>query len=107
MKFSAWFSILVGILMIGQWSFFLAIGAVPETRTEPIALAFHLAAELASAACLIVGGIGLLRGMKRILAILNAVAAAPRIRFRRDRPRGALFDRLSLLEPVLLDLLLQ
>lgn len=61
MKFSAWYSILVGVLMFGQWSFFLTAGSVPEVQTEPIALVFHLAAELATAVCLIVGGIGLLR----------------------------------------------
>jgi hypothetical protein len=57
MKFSAWYSILVGILMVAQWSFFLAVGAVPELDTEPIALVFHLAAEFATAVCMIVGGI--------------------------------------------------
>jgi hypothetical protein len=62
MKFSAWFSIVVGILMFGQWGFFLAVGAVPELQTEPIAIAFHLAAEFATALCLLVGGIALLRG---------------------------------------------
>ncbi len=61
LKFSAWYSILVGALMFGQWSFFLAAGSVPEVQTEPIALAFHLAAEFATAVCLIVGGFGLLR----------------------------------------------
>jgi hypothetical protein len=60
MKFSAWFSIVVGILMFGQWGFFLAVGAVPELQTEPIAIAFHLAAEFVTAACLLVGGIALL-----------------------------------------------
>jgi hypothetical protein len=55
MKFSAWYSILVGILMVAQWSFFLAVGAVPELDTEPIALVFHLAAEFATAVCMIGG----------------------------------------------------
>ncbi len=61
MKFPAWYSILVGVLMIGQWGFFLAVGAVPEVQTEPIALAFHLAAECATAICLVAGGLALLR----------------------------------------------
>jgi phosphotransferase system glucose/maltose/N-acetylglucosamine-specific IIC component len=39
----------------------LLSGAVPELQTEPIALTFHLAAECATAICLIVGGIALLR----------------------------------------------
>lgn len=62
MRFSAWFSIVVGVLMLGQWGFFLASGSVPELQTEPIALSFHLAVEFATAACLLVGGIALLRG---------------------------------------------
>ena len=62
MKFSAWFSILVGVLMFGQWGFFLAAGSVPEVQTEPIALGFHLAAEFATAILLIFSGTALLRG---------------------------------------------
>ena len=61
MKFAGWYSIIVGVLMIGQWSFFLAAGQVPEVKTEPIRLAFHLAAEFATALGLIVGGAALLR----------------------------------------------
>ena len=62
MNFSAWFSILVGVLMFGQWGFFLASGSVPEVQTEPIALAFHLAAEFITALLLIISGSALLRG---------------------------------------------
>ncbi len=61
MKFTAWFAILVGILMIAQWSFFLASGSVPEVQSEPIRLAFHLAAELVTAICLIGAGGAILR----------------------------------------------
>lgn len=62
MKFSAWYSIIVGLLMIVQWVFFLMVGAVPELSTEPIRLAFHLAGEFVTAACLIAGGVSLFRG---------------------------------------------
>lgn len=62
MRFVCWFFIVVAVLMVGQWSFFLAAGAVPELRTEPVRIGFHLAAEFATAACLLAGGIGLLRG---------------------------------------------
>jgi hypothetical protein len=62
MKFSAWFSIIIGVLMFGQWGFFLAAGAVPELVTEPVRIAFHLAAEFITAVCLVVSGIALLRG---------------------------------------------
>ncbi len=61
MKFAAWYGIVVGLLMIAQWSFFLAAGQVPELKTEPIRLAFHLAAEFATALGLIAGGVALLR----------------------------------------------
>jgi hypothetical protein len=62
MKFSGYYSIAVGLLMIGQWAFFLSVGAVVELQTEPIRIAFHLAGELLTAASLIAGGVGLLRG---------------------------------------------
>ncbi len=61
MKFAGSYSIIVGLLMLGQWGFFLAAGQVPELTTEPIRLAFHLAAEFATAVGLIVGGLALLR----------------------------------------------
>lgn len=61
MKFSSWYSIIVGVLMIGQWGFFLAAGQVPELRTEPLRIAFHLAGEFLTAFALLVSGIALLR----------------------------------------------
>ena len=60
MKFTAWCFLLIGVLMFGQWGFSFATGAVPEVTTEPVRLAFHLAAEGTTALCLIVGGIALL-----------------------------------------------
>jgi len=62
MKFSGVFSIVVGLLMFGQWGFFLAAGAVPELQSEPLRIALHLAGELITAVCLIAGGLALLRG---------------------------------------------
>ena len=62
MRFSAFYSIVVGLLMLAQWIFFLAAGAVPELKTEPIRISMHLAGEFLTAACLIVGGAGLLLG---------------------------------------------
>ncbi len=57
----AFYCIGVGALMGLQWGFFLATGNVPELETEPLAIAFHLAAELATAIALIVAGSSLLR----------------------------------------------
>ncbi|MBN1580667.1 MAG: hypothetical protein JXA89_08175 [Anaerolineae bacterium] len=62
MIFAAWYGMIVGLGMIGQWTFFGATGRVPEFKTEPIRIAFHLAAELLTAIALIVGGSGLLAG---------------------------------------------
>ncbi len=59
-KFAGWYGILVGLLMFGQWGFFLATGQVPELRTEPIRLYFHLAGEFCTALCLLIGGLALL-----------------------------------------------
>jgi hypothetical protein len=72
MKFSGIFSIVVGLLMFGQWGFFLAAGAVPELQTEPVRIALHLAGEFMTAACLIVGGVVVLRGISwgRTLALV-------------------------------------
>jgi hypothetical protein len=62
MRFAAWYAITVGILMLGQWTFFLASGHVPELQTEPFRIAFHLLGEGVTAMALIVSGISLLRG---------------------------------------------
>jgi hypothetical protein len=60
MTFSALYALIVGVLMIGQWVFFLATDQVPEIKTEPIRIRFHIAAEFLTAIALIVGGVGLL-----------------------------------------------
>jgi hypothetical protein len=61
MKFAGWYGIVVGLLMLGMWSFFLANGQVPELQTEPIRIYFHLAAEFTTAIGLLFGGLVLLR----------------------------------------------
>lgn len=61
MKFAAWYAILVGLLMVGQWIFSLTSGQVPELQSEPWRIAFHLLAEGATALSLILGGTALLR----------------------------------------------
>jgi len=62
MIFPSIFAIAVGVLMIGQWSFFYLSGQIPELETEPYRILFHLAGEFATAVALIVGGAGLLMG---------------------------------------------
>lgn len=72
MKFSAWYGITVGLLMILQWISMLLFGSVPELQSAPWAIAFHLAAELCTALVLIVGGISALNAKisgERILLV--------------------------------------
>lgn len=61
MKFAAWYGILVGLLMIAQWSFSILAGAIPEFQTAPWEIAFHLAAEMSTALMLILGGVAWLQ----------------------------------------------
>jgi hypothetical protein len=62
MVFAAVFALVVGVGMIGQWIFFLVTGQVPELKTEPLRIRFHLGAEFVTAIALQVGGIALLTG---------------------------------------------
>jgi hypothetical protein len=61
MKYSAWYGILVGFLMIVQWGFTILSGGVLEFETTPWAIGFHLAAEMSAALLLIIGGVALLK----------------------------------------------
>jgi hypothetical protein len=63
MKFPAWYSILVGFLMIAQWTFTILAGGVPEYQTAPWEIALHLAAEMTTAIMLILGGIATLKSV--------------------------------------------
>ena len=53
------YAILVGVVMIGQWSFSYLSKQIPEFESEPIRITFHIAGEMITALCLILGGIGL------------------------------------------------
>jgi len=72
MKFSAWYGIIVGFIMVAQWIFFIASGSVPELQTEPFRIAFHLAAEFTAALMLIISGIATLKSTawnKKVLLV--------------------------------------
>ena len=77
MKFPAWYGIGVGFLMIGQWTFTILAGGVPEFQTAPWEIAFHLAAEFTTALLLLTGGIATLnmstRGRQTLLVGLGMV----------------------------------
>ena len=60
MTFASAFAIVVGLGMIAQWIMSYVSKQIPELETEPIRIGFHIAAEMATALMLIVGGIGLL-----------------------------------------------
>jgi len=61
MRFSAWYGVFLGVLVIAQWAVFLGTGSVPELTEAPREIAFHIAAELAMALVLLVGSVVLLR----------------------------------------------
>ena len=60
MTFASVFAIVVGLGMIAQWIMSYVSRQIPELKTEPIRIGFHIAAELVTALVLILGGIGLL-----------------------------------------------
>ena len=62
MRFAAIFSIVVGFGMIAQWAMSYLSQQIPELKTEPIRIGFHLAGEMITAVCLLVSGIALLAG---------------------------------------------
>ena len=60
MIFPAVFAILVGVGIIGQWLALILSKGIPELKTEPIRIRFHIAAEMATALLLLVSGVLLL-----------------------------------------------
>lgn len=60
MKFAAYFSIVIGLVMIIQWAISYLSKNIPELKTEPIRITFHIVGEMVTALMLIAGGIGLL-----------------------------------------------
>lgn len=81
-----WFAIIVGIAMVLIWAWLLFTGDVPEIELDPLGMWFHIGAELATAAMLVLAGRGLLSGAvwarkaylvatgMLLLAVIHAVA---------------------------------
>lgn len=65
-KLRAVYGIFIAVCMIGMWGFLLASGNVPEIKSEPLRITFHLFSEFATAGMLLISGIGLLA--KRVWA---------------------------------------
>ncbi|MGD9962572.1 MAG: hypothetical protein AB7S97_01530 [Thermoplasmata archaeon] len=53
------YSIIVGTMMVAMWSVFALTDQIPELEERPKEIAFHLAAEFATAFALLAGGVGL------------------------------------------------
>lgn len=60
-KTAAVYAIIVAIAMLSLWTMLLAGGEVDELDDTPLEIAYHLAAEVATAALLLVAAIGLLQ----------------------------------------------
>ena len=69
MNFPALYAIVVGLLILGQWAFFLITRQVPELKTERVRVLFHIADEFLTAALLIASGVGLLAQQSWAVAI--------------------------------------
>lgn len=62
MAFPSIFAIVVGLGMIAQWTMSYITKQIPELKTEPIRIGFHIAAEMVTALMLIAAGVGRLTG---------------------------------------------
>jgi hypothetical protein len=60
MTFPGFYAIVVGLLIFGQWAFFLITRQVPELKTERVRVLIHIADEFLTAAVLVASGVGLL-----------------------------------------------
>lgn len=58
-KAAALFSILMGLMMFGTWSYLFLSNQYPEARTLPLETGYLLVAELLTSAALVVGGFGI------------------------------------------------
>lgn len=56
------YAIVVGIGVIGLWTIFILTKQVPELKSEPVAIKFHIAAEIIMGILSLISGIFLLVG---------------------------------------------
>ncbi len=57
---AAIFSILMGLMMFGTWTFLFSTGQFPQVHTLPIEAGYLLVAEFLTSAALVIGGYGVL-----------------------------------------------
>lgn len=53
------YSIIIGIMMAVMWFVFALTDQIPELESSPLEISFHLAAELATAFALVLGGVAI------------------------------------------------
>ncbi len=58
-KIDAIYAIIIGIAILGMWITFLVTDQVPEIKTTPVKITYHLIAEFLTALLLLIGGFGL------------------------------------------------
>ena len=63
---SAYFTIIVGVLMMGMWIMLVFTGQVPYLDTPQVEIKLHIFTELLTAGALILGGVSMLRRWKRL-----------------------------------------
>jgi len=59
-KAAAIFTIAMGVMMLGSWSFLFLTNQFPEARTLPLQTGYLLTAEFLTRGCLIAAGYGIL-----------------------------------------------
>ncbi len=73
-KFTAIYSIILGVGIIGLWAMLISTGNVPEFETEPAAIAFHLTAEFSMGVLSLLSGIMLI-AKKKYSSLLYLVSS--------------------------------
>ena len=63
---SAYFTIFVGVLMMGMWTMLVFTGQVPYLDTPQVEIKLHIFTEVLTAGALILGGLSVLRGWTRL-----------------------------------------
>lgn len=65
-KVSGYFTILVGVLMMGMWTLLVFTGQVPYLDTPQMEIKLHILTEMLTAGALILGGVSVLRDWDRL-----------------------------------------
>ncbi len=69
-KGAAFFSILMGLMMLGTWTYLFLSNQFPQARTLPLETGYLLAAEILTSAALIAAGYGILTNRKWAMPLI-------------------------------------